>query len=139
MYSGFIWAMAASHRGGRVWRLRITLDSRYPQIIDRTRDAINVLMPGQRAGLGGVPTIARKFTCARNIGRAGVKSVRYHFSNRPDDIRALFGAALDQLESHGRDRASITSPCTGKPPSRALTNSSDRKRDGIGNPLRGTF
>jgi hypothetical protein len=38
-------------RGGRVWRLRITLDSRYPQIIDRTRDAINVLMPGQRAGI----------------------------------------------------------------------------------------
>jgi hypothetical protein len=33
-----------------VWRLRITLDSRYPKIIDRTRDAIEVLMPGQRAG-----------------------------------------------------------------------------------------
>lgn len=27
----------------------------------------------------------------------GVKSVRYHFSNRSDDIRALFCAALDDL------------------------------------------
>jgi hypothetical protein len=37
-------------RGGRVWRLRITLDSRYPKIIDRTFEAIEILMPGQRAG-----------------------------------------------------------------------------------------
>lgn len=27
----------------------------------------------------------------------GVRSVRYHFSNRSDDIRGLFCAALDQL------------------------------------------
>jgi hypothetical protein len=27
----------------------------------------------------------------------GVKSVRYHFSNRSDDIRGLFCAALDEL------------------------------------------
>src|ERR1700761_5109950 len=27
----------------------------------------------------------------------GVKSVRYHFSNRSDDIRALFCAALDEM------------------------------------------
>ncbi|HZE15785.1 MAG TPA: hypothetical protein VE197_08760, partial [Mycobacterium sp.] len=27
----------------------------------------------------------------------GVRSVRYHFSNRSDDIRALFCAALDEL------------------------------------------
>jgi hypothetical protein len=27
----------------------------------------------------------------------GVKSVRYHFSNRSDDIRGLFCAALDRL------------------------------------------
>lgn len=56
-------------RDRRVWRMRITLDSRYPGIIDRTREAVEVLMPGQRAGLGDVPTIARKFICAPNIGR----------------------------------------------------------------------
>jgi hypothetical protein len=28
----------------------------------------------------------------------GVRSVRYHFSNRSDDIRGLFCAALDALE-----------------------------------------
>ena len=27
----------------------------------------------------------------------GVRSVRYHFSNRSDDIRALFCGALDEL------------------------------------------
>lgn len=27
----------------------------------------------------------------------GVRSVRYHFSNRSDDIRGLFCAALDEL------------------------------------------
>ncbi|MFZ1177566.1 MAG: hypothetical protein WAO15_15100, partial [Mycobacterium sp.] len=36
-------------RSGRVWRLRITLDDKYPGIIDRCREAINILMPGQRA------------------------------------------------------------------------------------------
>lgn len=36
-------------RNGRVWRLRITLDSKYPGIIDRCREAIDILMPGQRA------------------------------------------------------------------------------------------
>jgi hypothetical protein len=27
----------------------------------------------------------------------GVRSIRYHFSNRSDDIRGLFSGALDQL------------------------------------------
>lgn len=27
----------------------------------------------------------------------GVRSVRYHFSNRSEDIRGLFGPALDEL------------------------------------------
>jgi hypothetical protein len=38
-------------RNRRVWRLRITCDRKYPTIIDRCRQAIEVLMPGQRAGI----------------------------------------------------------------------------------------
>ena len=38
-------------RDRRVWRLRITLDKKYPAIIDRCREAIDMLMPGQRAGI----------------------------------------------------------------------------------------
>ena len=38
-------------RAGRVWHLRITLDRKYPSIISRCRQAIDILMPGQRAGL----------------------------------------------------------------------------------------
>ena len=38
-------------RDRRVWRLRITLDQKYPAIIDRCREAIDMLMPGQRAGI----------------------------------------------------------------------------------------
>jgi hypothetical protein len=38
-------------RNGRVWRLRIILDKKYPAIIDRCRGAIDVLMPGQRAAV----------------------------------------------------------------------------------------
>ena len=35
----------------QVWRLRITCDKKYPAIIDRCEKAIEVLMPGQRAGI----------------------------------------------------------------------------------------
>ncbi|MDF3339684.1 LAGLIDADG family homing endonuclease [Mycolicibacterium septicum] len=38
-------------RNKRVWRLRITLDTKYPAIIDRCRQAVEIVMPGQRAGL----------------------------------------------------------------------------------------
>ncbi len=38
-------------RDPRVWRLRITLDQKYPAIIDRCRTALALLMPGQRAGI----------------------------------------------------------------------------------------
>jgi Homeodomain-like domain len=38
-------------RARRVWRLRITLDQKYPAIIDRCCNAIEMLMPGQRAGI----------------------------------------------------------------------------------------
>ena len=38
-------------RYGRVWRLRITLDDKYPGIIERCRLAIDSQMPGQRAAI----------------------------------------------------------------------------------------
>ncbi len=38
-------------RDRRVWRLRITLDQKYPAIIDRCRAALEILMPSQRAGI----------------------------------------------------------------------------------------
>ena len=133
-------------RGGRVWRMRITLDSRYPGIIDRTREVIEVLMPGQRAGAWRrSDNCTEVYLCSKHwpclfpqhgpgkkhlrpirletwqellikeateefirgliesdgcrvvANDRGVKSVRYHFSNRSDDIRALFCAALDEL------------------------------------------
>jgi hypothetical protein len=134
-------------RDRRVWRMRITLDSRYPGIIDRTREAIEVLMPGQRAGAWRrSDNCTEVYLCSKHwpclfpqhgpgkkhlrpirlqpwqevlvkeatedfvrglidsdgcrvvANDRGVKSVRYHFSNRSEDIRALYCAALDQLE-----------------------------------------
>jgi hypothetical protein len=133
-------------RGGRVWRLRITLDSRYPGIIARCRETIEVLMPGQRAGAWRrsdnctevylyskhwpclfpqhgpgkkhlrpirlefwqqalVKDAPEEFVrglidsdgCRVVANDRGVKSVRYHFLNRSEDIRGLFCATLDDL------------------------------------------
>jgi hypothetical protein len=133
-------------RHRRVWRLRIVLDSKYPQIIERCREAIDVLMPGQRAAIlrhrtncTEVSLYSKHWPCLfpqHGPGRKhlrpirlvswqeelvreapedlvrglihsdgcrvvandrGVRSVRYHFSNRSDDIRDLYCAALDQL------------------------------------------
>ena len=39
----------------RVWRLRITLDKKYPDIIDRCGAAIDTLMSGQRASIEPQP------------------------------------------------------------------------------------
>ncbi|HEY7053873.1 MAG TPA: hypothetical protein VH496_17330 [Mycobacterium sp.] len=38
-------------RSRRVWRLRIVLDTKYPGIIDRCREAIDILMPGKKAAV----------------------------------------------------------------------------------------
>jgi hypothetical protein len=38
-----------------VWRLRIALDAKYPGIIQRCRDAIDVVMPQQHAAVQGKP------------------------------------------------------------------------------------
>lgn len=42
-------------RNRRVWRLRITLDRKYPGIIHRSCQAIDILMPGQRASVEEQP------------------------------------------------------------------------------------
>jgi hypothetical protein len=133
-------------RNGRVWRLRITLDAKYPGIIDRCREAIDILMPGQRAatlrrsdhctevslyskhwpcllpqhGPGKkhlrpirleprqevlVKQATEEFVrglidsggCRVVANDRGVRSVRYHFSNRSEDILGLFSGALDAL------------------------------------------
>lgn len=133
-------------RHPRVWKLRITLDDKYAGIIDRCCQAIEVLMPGQRAATVRRPTnctevslyskhwpcllpqhgpgkkhlrpirlepwqevLVNKATeefirgliesdgCRVVANDRGVRSVRYHFSNRSDDIRCLFCAALDNL------------------------------------------
>jgi hypothetical protein len=133
-------------RDRRVWRLRITLDKKYPSIIDRCRQAIDMLMPGQRAaivqakGCVHVSLYSKHWPCLlpqhgpgkkhnRDIAlepwqqalvdqETGefilglihsdgcrvvandrrVKSIRYHFSNRSEDILGLFTAALDALD-----------------------------------------
>jgi len=133
-------------RHPRAWRLRITLDAKYPGIIERSREAIDVLMPGQRAGIyrrfdqcAEVYLYSKHWPCLlpqHGPGRKhlrpirlepwqemlvkeateefvrglidsdgcrvvandrGVRSVRYHFSNRSDDIRGLLCAALNEL------------------------------------------
>jgi hypothetical protein len=126
--------------------LRITLDAKYPGIIDRCRAAIDALFPGQHASIywrnGGCVDVShfskhwpcllpqhgpgRKHTrpirlepwqellvkqateefirglidsdgCRVVANDRGVRSVRYHFSNRSEDILGLFTWALDDL------------------------------------------
>lgn len=128
------------------FKLRITLDSKYPPIIERCRRAIDVLMPGQTAGVvkrsDGCTEVylysrhwpclfpqhgpGRKHTrrialepwqealvdqateefvlglihsdgCRVVANDRGVASVRYHFTNRSEDILGLFTGALDKL------------------------------------------
>jgi Homeodomain-like domain-containing protein len=133
-------------RSSRVWHLRVTLDKKYPTIIDRCRQAIEVLMPGQRTGIVqrvgcvDVSLFSKHWPCllpqhgpgkkhTRRIALElwqqvlvdkateefvlglihsdgcrvvandrGVRSIRYHFSNRSEDILGLFTAALDALD-----------------------------------------
>ncbi|BBX01330.1 hypothetical protein BST36_18575 [Mycolicibacterium moriokaense] len=135
-------------RATRVWRIRITLDQKYPAIIERRCQAIEILMPGQRAGIVkrvgcvDVSLFSKHWPCLlpqhgpgmkhkRSIALEpwqqalvdqateefvlglihsdgcrvvandrGVCSIRYHFSNRSEDIIGLFTAALDKLGIH---------------------------------------
>jgi LAGLIDADG-like domain len=133
-------------RSQRVWHLRITLDKKYPETIDRCCAAIDALFPGQRAsihprnyGCVDVSHYSKHWPCffpqhgagKKHLRRIllepwqkllvkqateefvrglidsdgcrvvandrGVRSVRYHFSNRSEDILGLFSAALDEL------------------------------------------
>jgi hypothetical protein len=131
-------------RNGRVWRLRIILDLKYPAIIERCREAIDVLMPGQRAAVLRLPSrcvevslyspsllpqhgpgrkhnrlirlepwqeaivyeateefvrgLIHSDGCRVVANDRGVRSIRYHFSNRSEDILGLFTSALDALD-----------------------------------------
>ena len=138
-------------RGSRVWRIRITLDQKYPAIIERCCQAIEILMPGQRAGIVkrvgwvDVSLCSKHWPCllpqhgpgvkhkrrialeswqqalvdqateefvlglihsdgcrvvANDRGVSPIGSIRYHFSNRSEDIIGLFAAALDKLGIH---------------------------------------
>jgi hypothetical protein len=135
-------------RARRVWRLRITLDQKYPTIIDRCCEAVEMLMPGQRAsivervGCVDVSLFSKHWPCllpqhgpgvkhqrlialkpwqktlvdqateefiiglihsdgCRVVANdRGVRSIRYHFSNRSEDIIGLFTGALDRLGIH---------------------------------------
>jgi len=133
----------------RVWRLRIVLDKKYSAIIDRCREAIDMLMPTQRARVMQLPKncvevslyskhwpclfpqhgpgkehtrrialepwqqalvdqdteefvlgLIRSDGCRVVANDRGVRSIRYHFSNRSEDIIGLVTAALDQLGIH---------------------------------------
>lgn len=133
-------------RTARSYSLRITCDKRYPAIIQRCREAIDALFPGQRAGVywrrtgcADVYLHSKHWPCLfpqHGPGRKhhrkialepwqqeivdreteefvlglihsdgcrvvandrGVMSVRYHFSNRSEDIIGLFTSALDRL------------------------------------------
>lgn len=54
----------------RAWRLRVTLDSKYPGIIDSCRAAIDTLMPGQHASVGRQRLHAWWSRCTPNTGHA---------------------------------------------------------------------
>jgi hypothetical protein len=129
----------------RVWRLRITLDAKYPGIIEQCALAMEAVLPGKRAyrfrrkGCVEVSMYSKHWTCffpqhgpgrkhhrriklepwqqtlvqreserfllglihsdgSRTIANdRGRPSTRYHFSNRSEDIRQLFCAALDRI------------------------------------------
>ncbi|WP_235892610.1 hypothetical protein [Mycolicibacterium hodleri] len=129
--------------------MRIVLGTAYPAIIDRCREAIDMVMPGQHSAIMQKPTrcvevghYSKHWPClfpqhgpgrkhSRRIALEpwqqtlvdqateefvlglihsdgcrvvandrGVRSVRYHFSNRSEDIIGLFTAALDSLNVH---------------------------------------
>jgi len=110
-------------RSQRVWRIRIVLDTKYPAIIDRCREAIDMLMPGplpqhgpgkkhlrlirlepwQRALVDEgteefILGLIHSDGCRVVANDRGITSIRYHFTNRSEDILGLFTAALDALD-----------------------------------------
>lgn len=61
-------------RMGRVWRLRIALDSKYPGIIESCIKAIDVLMPGQHAHVQPRKPISSSSGSTPSAGRASFRS-----------------------------------------------------------------
>ncbi len=55
-------------RARKIWRLRITLDRKYPSIVQRCREAMAAVMPGQHAGI---------------VGRVGCVDVSMHSKHWP--------------------------------------------------------
>ena len=53
----------------RVWRVRVSLDMKYPEIIDRCCAAIDVLMPGQHASIERTRRGASWCRSTRSTGR----------------------------------------------------------------------
>lgn len=136
--------IAPSRRG--VWRLRISMDARYPGIINECAVAMERILPGKRAHKLRRPSQCVEISmywkhwpclfpqagpgrkherlirleewqevlleheaerllrglihsdgCRIIANDRGVHSVRYHFSNRSEDIKQIFCAALDVL------------------------------------------
>jgi hypothetical protein len=87
-------------RNRRVWHLRVALDIKYPGIITACCEAMNIVMPGQRAGdnrIGDTGCMVDSDGCRVVANDRGVASLRYHFTNHSEDIRDLFTGALDSL------------------------------------------
>lgn len=127
-----------------VFRLRVVMDSQYPELVDETCQAMEALMPGQRAyrwtcksrcveismyskhwpclfpqhGPGRkhereiklqawqekllidepfVRGLIHSDGCRVIANDRGVASIRYHFSQKSEDIKSLYCAALDRL------------------------------------------
>lgn len=55
-------------RARKIWRLRITLDRKYPSIVQRCREAMAAVMPGRHAGI---------------VGRVGCVDVSMHSKHWP--------------------------------------------------------
>ncbi|SEB01329.1 MULTISPECIES: helix-turn-helix domain-containing protein [unclassified Mycobacterium] len=49
-----------------VWRLRITLDKKYPAIIDRCREAIGAVIPGKQAGVIQRKGCVEVYVCSKH-------------------------------------------------------------------------
>ena len=79
-------------RSRRVWRLRVVLDTKYPAIIDRCREAIDMLMPAQRARVMQLPKNCAEVSRTPNIGRACSPSTAPAKST-PDCTRTVAASA----------------------------------------------
>src|SRR6478735_9830079 len=102
-------------RDRRVWKLRIVLDKKYPAIIGRCGDAIDLLMSGQRAAVRSLPKgcvevslYSKHWPCLfpqHGPGRKHKRAIRLEPWQQAlvdqateEFILGLFTAALDALD-----------------------------------------